>query len=454
MTAMRRTPLDDWIAARIGLNPGQRPTPARLEGWQLARLNATLEQACRQSPFYRRQWRGRARPRLTDLEEIRALPFTSAEDLRQDPLSLLCVSQSEVARVITLRTSGTTGAPKRLFFSGEELEATIDFFHYGMSTLVRPGERVLILLPGDLPDSVGDLLRKGLSRMGGDGIVHGPVQDPVRTLQAIRDRHIDSLVGIPVQVLALARHPDGARIGRGAIRSVLLSTDYVPRAIVAAIQAAWGCRVFQHYGMTEMGFGGGVECAAQAGYHLREADLLFEIVDPVTGDPVSGGRPGEVVVTTLTRRAMPLIRYRTGDLAAWIDDPCPCGSALRRMARVRGRRQELRRLADGIVLEMNALDEALFALPEVINYQATLRSGGSGEHLTVTLFAYQDDHRLPSRAAVALEQLPALRAATANGALRVDPIAVEKRLGFVAPTAKRTIDDQRTTNVSLKDAIA
>ncbi len=122
----------------------------------------------------------------------------------------------------------------------------------------------------------------------------------------------DSLVGLPGQVLALVRHPAAIMLPPGRIRSVLLSADYVPDAVVREIGRVWGCPVFNHYGMTEMGLGGGVDCRALTGYHLREADLYFEIVDPVDGRPLPEGESGEVVFTTLTRRGMPLIRYRTG----------------------------------------------------------------------------------------------------------------------------------------------
>ena len=88
-----------------------------------------------------------------------------------------------------------------------------------------------------------------------------------------------------------------------------------------------------------------MECRARNGYHLREADLFFEVVDPVSGSPVPDGTPGEVVFTTLTRRAMPLIRYRTGDVAAMLPGPCACGSPLRRLSRIAGR---LRRTEAGV----------------------------------------------------------------------------------------------------------
>ena len=86
--------------------------------------------------------------------------------------------------------------------------------------------------------------------------------------------------------------------------------------------------------MTEMGLGGGVECQARRGYHLREADLYFEIVHPQTGEPVTEGETGEIVFTTLTRQGMPLIRYRTGDLSRFIPGQCPCGTTLRTLEKV------------------------------------------------------------------------------------------------------------------------
>jgi len=95
-------------------------------------------------------------------------------ELRSYGQNMLCVSQDEVARIITMHSSGTTGPPKRLYFTGDDLERTIDFFHHGMKTLVKPGQKVLILLPGATPDSTGDLLSSALLRMDVTGWVYGP----------------------------------------------------------------------------------------------------------------------------------------------------------------------------------------------------------------------------------------------------------------------------------------
>ena len=95
--------------------------------------------------------------------------------------------------------------------------------------------------------------------------------------------------------------------------------------------------VLDHYGLTETGYGGGVECTAHSGYHMRELDLLVEILDIGTGRPLPFLHEGEVTITTLTREGMPLIRYRTGDVAHMLPGPCPCGSPMPRLSAIRGR---------------------------------------------------------------------------------------------------------------------
>jgi phenylacetate-coenzyme A ligase PaaK-like adenylate-forming protein len=444
MNALRITPLDRWIRSRLGLEPGDGFAREDLRRYQLGKLRESLAYASGHSPFYRRQFSGSDGCSVTNFQDFASLPFTTAEDLAYDPLEFLCVSQSDVARVVTIRSSGTTGRPKRLFFDKADLELTVDFFQHGMSALVQAGQRVLILMPGGLPGSVGDLLVEGLARMGAAGIVHGPVQDPEDAIDEILAHRAECLVGIPVQALSIVRHPNSARIPRGFIRSALLSADYVPESIVAEIQRAWGCRVYQHYGMTEMGYGGGVECDAHDGYHLREADLLVEIVDPATGRAHPDGVSGEVVVTTLTRRAMPLIRYRTGDMARFLPEYCPCGSTLRRLGKVQGRLADKAALGPCTQLHMAALDEALFAIPAVLNFQAELIPADGISRLKITV--YCDPCRFPDTLALvheALARMPAVRDAVAQRLLDIEPIRLSPENWFSTGAAKRTLIDRR-----------
>lgn len=368
---MNITPLDPWIHHKITAGLPQL-TRTEIEAWQVRKLNETLALTRTHSSFYRKHL-SEMPETIAGLSDLSQFPFTTPEDICRNPLPFLCVSQDEIQRVVTLQSSGTTGAPKRIYFTGKDQELTVDFFGVGMSTLTHPGERVLILLPGETPGSVGDLLSKGLQRLGMEPIPHGPVRDPRHTLEVIHTQKVDCLVGSPTQVLGLARR---WRPGTYKPHSVLLSTDYVPAAIVTVLEQVWGCEVYNHYGTTEMGLGGGVECSARCGYHLREADLYFEVIDPLSGRPVPEGEYGEIVFTTLTRRGMPLIRYRMGDRSRFIPGNCPCGTALRTLEKVSGRFGGFVVVGDAL-LRMPDFDEALFGVPGLLNFSVTVVAAGA-----------------------------------------------------------------------------
>ena len=445
MTDLPITPLDEWICRKIGLARNRLFNRVELERFQLDALNRTLAHACRNSPHYRRRLTGLPPEPLRSLKDLAALPFTTADHICRDPFSLLSVSQDRIARVVTLETSGTTGRAKRLFFTDADLELTVDFFHHGMSALVAAGQRVLILLPGRLPDSVGVLLGKGLARLPVQGIVHGSVHDPEAAIQTAVETQADCLVGIPVQVLAMACHPQGRAL-TGQIKSVLLSTDYVPDAITARLNRAWGCRVFKHYGMTEMGLGGAVECAARAGCHFREADLLVEIIDPGTGQPVPDGTAGEIVITTLTREGMPLIRYRTGDMSAFRVDPCRCGTVLKTLDTVRGRLDGSINVGHRKHFYISDLDEAIFVAGDVLDYQVDIDATEDTDRLTlwITLAKRTRVETMENRIRSAVLSLQAIRTAVADGRLTVAIRTADRRMTVSTGTGKRRIRDLRT----------
>ena len=437
----RLTPLEPWIQAKIGLAPGEVLTRAVLEEYQLAKLGETVEYVKHHSPFYRELLTDFNKP--VSLKELSGLPFTTPTDIQESDHRFLCVSLGEIERVVTLRSSGTTAPSKRLHFTAEDLELTVDFFHHGMGTLVQPGQKVLILMPGELPGSVGDLLAKGLNRLGVEGIVHGLIKNSEDTLREIEAMKIDCLVGLPVQVLSLARHPLARLVPAGRLKSILLSADYVPDAVVAELSQLWDVPVYNHYGMTEMGLGGGVECAGRCGYHLREADLFCEIVDPHGGQPLEAGELGELVFTTLTRSGMPLIRYRTGDLARFLPEPCPCGTVLRRLERVKGRISARVRLSGGESFAMADLDEALFPLPFLLNYHPQLMRTEAGEVLALVIETSGCDAQEaggPIRRA--LLGIPPLRSAVEAGRLVLGRIEKGKPIS-VSGSIKRRLEDKR-----------
>lgn len=441
---MEITPLEPWIKNKFGTAASGAKLRSAIDRHQLLKLRDTVDYVRSHAPFYRRLFDGLRGSDLKRLEDITSLPFTTAEDIQENDLSFLCVSRDEISRVVTLNTSGTTAPAKRIHFTEEDLELTTDLFHHGMKALVVPGQKVLILMPGDRHGTVGDLMVTALRRMDVQGIPRGIVLDSARTIAEIVEKEIDCLIGIPVQVLGLVRHRDAVTIPKGTIKSVLLSADYVPATIVSEIEQAWGCAVFNHYGMTEMGLGAAVDCRALAGYHIREADLFFEIIDPDNGRPLPDGVTGEVVFSTLTRKGMPLIRYRTGDLSRFLPEPCPCGTVLKRLEWVKGRRQGGIRLGENRILTVADLDEALFRLPGLLNFQVEIQSDRDGDILNTTLFPGENPSTdICCAVRAALEEIPAVRSSVAAGRLTVATVRTSTENWISTGSIKRKIIDSR-----------
>ncbi len=369
-----KNPMDDWIHNKIGFNTGSLSRQVLMD-YQLNKLRETIHYVSKNSPFYRKHLKKFADVGLNSLDDLAQFPFTTPQDIREHGLQMLCVSQSEIERVVTLDSSGTTGASKRVYFTQDEQELTVDYFLQGMSTLTVPGERVMILLPGERSGSIGDLLYTALVRLGAQPIKHGIITSLSETQNKIAETRADVLVGIPNQVLALARYDE--RKGRTNpifLKRILLSTDYVPQTTIHEIQRIWGCEVFRYYGMTEMGLGGGIECSYHNGFHFYEGDFFVEVVAPDTGELLPEGQYGELVISTLTRRGMPLLRYRTGDLSRFISNPCPCGSVLRRIDNIRARKSGVIRIDQDYNLTIADLDEVLLGIPGITDFSASVSS--------------------------------------------------------------------------------
>jgi phenylacetate-coenzyme A ligase PaaK-like adenylate-forming protein len=441
------TPLEPWIARKIGLEEGQALTLSALAHYKLRKLQQTIAYVRRHSPFYRDGLRHLPRPAIGCLSDMSGLPFTTASALREDPLALLCVSRDAIARVVSLPTSGTSGPVKRIFLSDADLRHTIDFFHHGLPLLISPGQRVMICMPGEAAGSIGALLMAALGRMRAVGVVYGLVQDPTAAVREMVEKRINCVIGVPIQVLAMASRTGEAGLPAGAIRSVLLSTDHVADAVERRIRKAWGCEVFHHYGMTELGYGIGVDCCAHQGYHLREADLHVEIIDPDSGKVLPDGCIGEVVFTTLTRRAMPLLRYRTGDLSRILPGPCSCGSCLPRLEKIRGRIGSGVRLKSGAVIHLAQLDDALFAIPQVIDYRPAIRIEQGRECLRVEVHSDPAlaHASLPADVEAGLLSLAPIRGAVAAAQLKLEIAVSTHPRPAAGRFEKRGVVDLRST---------
>jgi len=349
-------PIHTWIAERTGL--GKDLNERTLKQWQGKKLKTLLRYAKKNSRFYSE--------RVHEDCALEDLPFTSPSDIVTGPLAFLAIPQNLVARVTTLANSGTTRLRKRIFFSKADLERTVDFFAAGMSSMVSKGDHVQILVSNRTENSLGSLLQESLRRTGVSAEIPGVLKSAEHAIE--KARSADCLVGMPAELLYMCRTAPELRP-----KSVLLAADYIPQSVVDSIKAAWKCEVFSHYGHTEFGYGCAVDCGQHNGYHLRDADLVFEIINTVNGKPAIPGEKGELVITTLSNEAMPLIRYRTGHISRFIHEPCDCGSLLPRLGTIEGHTENNIPVGGGHSLSIHQLDEMILALPRVRGFDASLR---------------------------------------------------------------------------------
>ena len=344
---MRRTKLDKWIKDTEALPELSREG---LEALQLKRLNETLERAAERGGAYEGYPR-----RLDSLEELKTLPFTTPEQLSRRSSGFLLTSQSQVERVISGATSGTTGAGKRVFYTREDMEDTVGFFAAGISEMLPAGERCLIAFPFTGPFGLGDLIARAVEKLGAEPVKAGYGQSWGELCALVRDRRPRAYIGFPVALLGLGR-----MYGPGfPIERALVSADACPEGLMKEIEKLTGSKPFPHYGSRECGLGGAVSCPAHEGMHLRENHIIAEIVDGA-GNCLPPGEYGELVISTVGLRAMPLLRYRTGDYTRFLP-PCPCGGVTRRIDRVSRR---------GEGPSMEKLDEALFRLLGLVDCRA------------------------------------------------------------------------------------
>ncbi|MCL1846593.1 MAG: AMP-binding protein [Coriobacteriia bacterium] len=340
-------------------------TEAELRALQLQRLNTTLARARQRSRFYQQHL---PIDRLGSLEELKTLPLMDAAAFAQGFEPLLCVDAQGISRIVTLPTSGTTGPPKRIAFTEADHARTVEYFTAGMRMLAAEGECIAVLYPCERPGGLGQLISEAVTKVPGRALPYGIPKSFSELAASCKEEQVRALVGFPQHLFAFARWCEHNSIEL-KLRAVLLSADHAGPTLTKEIERIWRVPVYNHFGMTEFAFGGAVECDQHKGCHIRETDLLFEVIDPDTGELLPDGTWGELVFTTINQQAMPFIRYRTGDRARLLPGACRCGSALKRIDRVRGR------LCDTVGLErwsfgMPELEDALFTLPGIMDFKA------------------------------------------------------------------------------------
>lgn len=339
---------------------GQPPSTRR--PLQLERLRATLDWARARVPFHAARLPERA---VRDLDELATLPFTTKADLRDHyPFGLFAVAPAELARLHA--SSGTRGKPTLVGYTAEDLEVWREAMARVMTA--AGGRR-------------GDLLHNGFGYglfTGGLGFHDGgerigmtvvPVSsgNTARHHLLLQDLQPAALCATPSFALHIAESlaEQGGDPRALGVRHGMFGAEPWSEGLRAALERAFDCRASDIYGLSEIvGPGVAGECERRTGLHVCDDHFLPEIVDPATGEPLPPGTEGELVLTTLTKRALPMIRYRTGDITTLRPEPCPCGRTSARIDRLKGRSDDML-VIKGVNLYPSEVEAALLALDEL-----------------------------------------------------------------------------------------
>jgi phenylacetate-CoA ligase len=390
---------------------------AQMQALQLSRLQAVAERGFDRVELLRT--RMRTRPQLCCLQAISGLPFTTKADLRDTyPFGLFASPIEEVVRLHA--SSGTTGKPIVVAYTRSDVDV--------WSSVMMRSFAACGLTHGDIIQNAYGygLFTGGLgAHYGGEAL--GATVIPIsggnteRQIMVLKDFKVTAICCTPSYFLHLMER--GAELGVDVsalpLRVGVFGAEPWSDSMRVHIEAAGGIRAYDIYGLSEIiGPGVAIECEAQDGLHIFEDHFYPEIVDPETGQPLPDGCEGELVLTTLSKQAMPMIRYRTRDITALIPEPCSCGRTLRRMRRI-GRRSDDMFIIRGVNVFPSQVETALLAVEGTLpHYQIVLtREKGLDEmevQVEVTPEVFSDKigalEKLHNRLAHAIEQTLGIRA--------------------------------------------
>ena len=355
---------------------------AALYGHQLKGLKWTVTHAYENGPFYRQRFdvAGVKPADIRHLEDIAHLPLTTADDLREGyPFPLLSVPASEVVRIHA--SSGTTGKKKVLAYTQKDVDDWMHFFArcYELAGLT-PQDRVQIAVGyGIWTAGVGFQL--GCERLGAMAIPVGPGNIDLQC-QFLVDLQPTVMCCTASMGLLMAEEIDRRGLkDRIALKKMIFGSERSSDAMRKRIKDLMGLEdMFDITGLTELyGPGTGLDCRRHEGIHYWADYYLLEILDPDTLAPVPDGEIGEMVVTTLCKEAVPLIRYRTRDLTRRIEQPCSCGNILPLHDRILGRSDDMI-IFRAVNIYPGQIDEVLSGIPEIgSEFQVVLERRDDGK---------------------------------------------------------------------------
>ena len=347
-------------------SPAEAASRDALASMQTVRLKNTVEQAAK-SPFYGKVFAqaGVSSGDLRTAEDIVKLPFTDKDDLRSAyPHGLVAVDKSELVRLHA--SSGTTGAPVVVCHTQDDIDTWADLMARCMHMVGIRKTDVFQNIAGYGLFTGGLGIHYGAERLGCLTIPAG-TGNTRRQLKLIRDMSVSAIHIIPSYALYLgnALMDEGVDPRSLPVRIALIGAEPHTEEVRQRIEYLLAVKAYNSYGLSEMnGPGVAFECLAQNGMHVWEDAYIAEIIDPADGKPVADGEVGELVMTTLTRRGMPVIRYRTRDLTRILPGECPCGRKHRRIDRILGRVDDMF-IIKGCNIYPMQIEQILMAFPEV-----------------------------------------------------------------------------------------
>ena len=397
-------------------------TRPAMRALQLDRLRQTVARARARVPFFRERLRD---VRLDALDDVASLPFTRKSDLRDGyPFGLFAVPVAETARIHA--SSGTKGKPTVVGYTRGDLAVWREVMARALTAGgARPGDLLHVAFGyGLFTGGLG--FHDGAEAMG-LAVVPASSGNTLRQLLLLQDLRPAGLCATPSFAVYMG---ETLREGNGDPRALGLRYGFFgaepwSEGVREAIEALFGLRAIDVYGLSEIvGPGVAGECAeGRHGLHVAEDHFLPEIVDPATGEPLPDGREGELVLTTLTKEALPLIRYRTGDLTALDHGPCACGRTTVRMARITGRADDML-VVKGVNVYPSQVEAALLTVGDLApHYQLVVDRRGTLAELAIEVEpadplvrrwgGYREDH--PERLRLQQRIAEHMRAALALG---------------------------------------
>ena len=344
---------------------------AEIRELQVDRLRATVENAYENVPFYREQLddMGVAPGDIGSVEDVRKLPMTTKEDFRDEyPDGLFAVDHDDVRRIHA--SSGTTGKPKIVAYTDEDIDVWSEVMARSLAASgVEPGETVQNaygygLFTGGLGLHYGaEELECTVIPIGG-----GQTQ---RQVEMMADLESDVLACTPSYALYFAETAEemGHDPRNLPVSTVAFGAEPCTDPMREEIEQRLDANGIDLYGLSEIvGPGVSIECVeAKNGLHVWEDRFLPEVIDPATGEPVEDGEEGELVLTTLSKEALPVLRYRTGDLTTLYYDECECGRTMVRMDNVTGRTDDLI-IVRGVNLYPSEIEHVILDIDGVAPY--------------------------------------------------------------------------------------